>query len=201
MQAVEEKRIPRSEGPGVSLLDGRALTVGPYTHDADAGKGFVRGGFAWGYKMHALNGLNGAVSAWKVTPLNGSEKKVAFELIDQARPHGWVLADGNYDIGALYDHPWDRGAMLLTPLSPNAGGGPRPQSPVRLLAARLWKHGAGRLYRLRTAIERPFSQPSTYGGGLGPLPTWVRTLPRVRRRGRVKLMLDHVRLSLREAVA
>lgn len=201
LAAVEEKLTPRPEGPGISLLDGRALPVGPYTQDADAGKGFVGGGFAWGYKMHALNGLNGAVSAWKVTPLNVSEKKVAFELIDQARPRGWVLADGNYDIGALYDHTLDRGAMLLTPLPKNVGGGHRPQSPARLLAARLWKHGAERLYRLRTAIERQFSQQSTYGGGLGPLPAWVRTLPRVRRWVGVKLMLYHVRLALREAVA
>ena len=201
LRVVQRELASRPEGPGIFLLDGRALTVGPYTQDRDAGKGFVSGGFAWGYKLHALTDLQGYVVAWRVTPLNVSEKTVAFELIEEARPQGWVLADGNYDAGALYDHTLARGAMLLTPLPKNAGGGHHPQSPVRRRAAKLWEHGAEQLYRLRPTIERQFSQQSCYGGGLGPLPAWVRTLPRVRRWVGTKLMLYHVRLSLREAVA
>ena len=55
--------------------------------------------------------------------------------------------------------------------------------------------GAAELYRLRTTIERQFSQQSCYGGGVVPLPPWVRGLRRVTQWVGTKLMLYHVRLT------
>ena len=40
-----------------------------------------------------------------------------------------------------------------------------------------------------------------YGGGLGPLPPWVRTLERARRWVGAKLILHHARLAVKRAVA
>ena len=52
---------------------------------------------------------------------------------------GWLLADGNYDVGRLYDLACVHGAVMFTPLPKSVGGGHRPQSRMRLLAARLWE--------------------------------------------------------------
>jgi hypothetical protein len=103
-------------------MDGRALPVGPYTQDRDAGKGVVSGGFAKGYKLHARTNFEGKIAAWRVTPLNVREKVVAFEWVDETRPQGMVLVEGNYEVGKLYDGPLAHGAMLFTPLPKNAGG-------------------------------------------------------------------------------
>jgi hypothetical protein len=146
--------------------------------------------------------MDGKIAAWRVAPLNVSEKTVADELIVEAQVKGWLLADGNYDVGRLYDLACAHGAVMFTPLPDNAGSGHRPQSSMRLLAARLWKTtGAKELYGQRTTIERQFSQHSSFGGGLGPLPAWVRGLRRVIQWVGTKLALYHVRLMFREAAA
>lgn len=190
-----------NDGPTIHFLDGRALPVGPYSQDRDARRGYVAGQFAKGYKLHALTKNDGKTAAWRVAPLNVCEKTVARELIAEAQPRGLVLADGNYDAGWLYDHVLTHGALLFTPLPRHTGGGHRPQSDARLLAGRLWKRGGADLYRLRTTIERQFSRQSCFGGGLGPLPAWVRGLPRVTRWVGTKLMIYHVRLKILEAAA
>ena len=202
LEAVWRAMAEGDDTPTFNLLDGRALPVGPYSQDVDAGRGYFGGHFAKGYKLHAIARIDGKITAWRVTPLNVSEKTVADELIVEAQPKGWLLADGNYDVGRLYDLACTHGSLMFTPLPDNVGGGHRPQSRLRLLAARIWKiKGAKELYKKRTTIERLFSQQSCYGGGLGPLPTWVRGLDRVTRWVGTKLMFYHVRLMFREVAA
>lgn len=201
LEEVDKRLAGRTDVPTVSLMDGRPLTVGACSQDRDARAGRICYGFAKGYRLHAIATKDGEILAWRVTPLNVSEKTVAFELVEEASPHGIVLADGNYDMGRLYDHVLMHGALLFTPLPKNAGLGHRPQSRPRLLVAQLWAKGGAELYKQRTAIERIFSQQSTYGGGLAPLPAWVRSLPRVRRWVRVKLMIYHARLRIRKGAA
>ena len=196
------KELAGSEPPSpVSCMDGRALTVGAYSQDRDAGKGLVSNHFAKGYKLHAITKQCGKTAAWRVKPLNVCEKNVAAELIPEAGPRGVLLADGNYDSGPLYDLALLGGALLLTPFKKNAGCGHREQSEARLLGIRAWKSGGKTLYKLRTDIERRFSQHSSFGGGLAPLPPWVRGLRRVTQWVGTKLMIYHVRLALREAAA
>ena len=196
------KELARSEESSpVSCMDGRALTVGPYSQDRDAGKGFVSNHFAKGYKLHAITKQCGKTTAWRVKPLNVCEKNVAEDLIPEAKPQGLLLADGYYDSGPLYELALCGGALLLTPFNKNAGRGHRPQFEARVLAIRAWKHGGKNLYRLRTDIERRFSQHSSFGGGLAPLPPWVRGLHRVTQWVGTKLMIYHVRLTLHEAAA
>ena len=187
--------------PNIFLMDSRPLRVGAYSQDPDVRKGYTKDGFTKGYKLHALATKQGQIVAWRLTALNRNDKPVAWELIDEARPKGIVLADGSYDSGALYDHVFKHNALLLTPLPENAGGGHRPQSAARLLAARLWKNGAEALYRERLEIERIFSRQSSFGGGLAPLPAWVRRWTRVNRWVTAKIILYHARLALRRSAA
>lgn len=186
--------------PSVRLLDGRAFPVGPHTTDADAKVGYACG-YLKGYKLHALAVEDGRFTHFRITSLNESEKTLARELIEEAGLKGIVLADQGYDSGPLYDFAMERGTLLFTPLFPNAGGGHRPQSETRLLAKRIWDHGGEILYARRNAIERHFGQLSSFGGGLAPLPAWVRTLERVRRWIAAKIMIYHARLALRKSAA
>lgn len=187
--------------PNVYVMDSRPLPVGGYSQDPDVRAGYANGGFAKGYKLHVLATKQGQIAAWRVTALNRNDKPVAWELIDEARPQGMVLADGAYDSGALYEHVCKYQALLLTPLPENVGGGHRPPSQARMLAASLWENGGEAIYRERLEVERIFSRQSSFGGGLAPLPAWVRRSTRVYRWVTAKLILYHARLTLRETAA
>ncbi len=183
----------------VTLMDGRVLCVQSHSTDPDAKRGYASGGFARGYKLHALARENGRFVAIRVTSINVAEKAVARELIDEYRPAGLLLADGGYESGPLYDYAAERGAIFMTPLPKNAGGGHRQQSRARLFAKRLWDHGGEVIYQRRRAIERFFGQLSAFGGGLAPLPSWVRRIERVERWITAKIIIYHARMLVREA--
>jgi transposase len=182
-------------------MDGRGFRVHDHSTDPDATRGYASGGFGRGYKLHALARENGRFTGIRVTPMNVSEKRVARELIDEHRPVGLLLADQGYESGALYDFAAERGVTLMTPLFKNAGGGHRRQSKARLFAKKLWDFGGPTLFRRRDAIERLFGQLSAFGGGLAPLPAWVRRLERVERWITAKVIIYHARLLVRESAA
>lgn len=185
----------------LSFIDGRVMRVGPYSKDREAKSGPAPGGMAKGYKCHAWGTEDGRIPVWSVMPLNVSETTVAGEMLRYERASGIVLADGNYDAGWLYDRVDDDGGQLITPLPEKVGGGHRPQSKARLRAAAFLPHLGGYVYRERLRIERIFAHQSAFGGGLGPLPAWVRTLRRVRRWIGTKLIIYHARLNVRKAVS
>ena len=184
-------------------MDGRPFPVGACSKDRDAKRGRVSGGFARGYKLHAWMTEDRRVPLWSVTALNVAETTVAVELVEavpQEVALSLVLGDSNYDSGSLYDRVAARGGRLLTPLPKNAGKGHRRQSPSRLEAVTAWQGIANYVYNDRWEAERCFGAQSSYGGGLAPLPAWVRTLPRVRRWIGAKLILYHARLAQQKAV-
>jgi hypothetical protein len=193
--------VDRGDAPRIALMDGRGFRVHDHSTDPDATTGFASGGFARGYKLHALAKENGRFTSIRVTPMNLSEKRVARELIDENRSIGLLLADQGYESGPLYEYARQRGVILMTPLFKNAGGGHRRQSQGRMLAKRLWDYGGETLYRRRDAIERFFGQLSAFGGGLAPLPAWVRRLERVDRWITAKVIIYHARLLVRENAA
>lgn len=200
LQGVQDRLAQRGTGSGLSFLDGRALVVGAHSKDRQARRGRVSGGFARGYKLHAWATEEGRIPLWSVTPLNVSEKRVAKELVSHGTLSRLVLADTGYDSGPLYDTVAEHGMLLLTPMiKKNAGQGHRRQSHHRLAAARAWDGIAGYVYRQRLSIERFFGHQASLGGGLGPLPAWVRTLERVRRWVGVKLIIYNARIDLRRA--
>jgi len=190
--------LAQSHSTGLSFLDGRPLPVGACSKDTDAKAGRVYGGFARGYRLHACVARTGQVIAWRLTGLNGAEARVAHELIDQVQPRGLVLADGNYDSAALYERVARHRGQLVVQARRNAGKGHLRQSAARLRGLAIWRQKPDVVRRLRAMVDRYFGQQSSFGGGLAPLPAWVRTLPRVQRWVTAKLTIYHVRLHLRK---
>lgn len=201
IEAVEKAAAPNTGAQTLQLLDSRPLVVGPCSKDKQARAGRVYGGFARGYRLHACMSESGCFLAWKLTPLNVSEKPVAAELLARTRPAGLVLGDGNFDVGYLYERAARYGGQLLATPCQGAGGGHRRPNPYRLIGLYLWESHAAWIRAQRKAIDRFFGQHSSYGGGLAPLPAWVRSLERVERWVRAKIVLYHVRLRFRKAAA
>jgi len=199
--------LARSDGPvRLSFLDGKPLPVSNYSHDPDARDGYANGGMACGYKLHAWATEDGRIPLFIVRPLNEGEPKVARQLVTRMPSGHTVLADANYDSGPLYQDVAQRGSRLLTPLK---GRARTPEHLRRVTAARrrvirLWDRQpefCERLGRQRVGIERIFSALTCFGGGLAPLPHWVRRLHRVERWVTAKLAIYHARLRCRKEVA
>jgi hypothetical protein len=75
---------------------------------------------------------------------------------------------------------------------------------MRLEACRAWRDRrtlCRKVYALRGAIERTFANLTNFAGGLRGLPTWVRTLPRVRRFVSAKLIIYNARRLARHPSA
>lgn len=183
------------------FLDARPLPVGPCSKDHEATAGRVYGGFARGYKLHELVQDDGRTIVWSVMPLNVSEQAVARTLIEAARHRGVIVADSNYDAAPLYEKTQQHGGRLLAVPRKGAGKGHCPQSEPRLESISLWSSAGRMLKRARVHVERVLGNQSCYGGGLGPLPSWVRTLERARRWVGAKLILHHARLDVKNKAA
>lgn len=199
--------LARADGSvRLSFFDGKALPVSNYSQDPDARDGYANGGMCCGYKLHAWATEDGRIPLFIVRPLNEGEPKVARQLAPQVPPGQTVLADANYDSAPLYQALAERDSQLLTPLKGRARS---PRSLRRMPAARrraidLWDRRptfCQRLGRERIGIERIFSTLTCFGGGLAPLPHWVRRLHRVERWVTAKLAIYHARLRCQKEVA
>lgn len=197
--------LSRSDRPvGVAFLDGKAMRVGESSKDPDARTGRGDGTFSRGYKLHALGGDDGRIKAFRVHPLNRAEPRVAREELVHDVPAGVVvLADGNYDSKFLYAGVRERGAWMLAPAKANRRGPLEDlkTGPERKEALRVWEEQpalAHAVYRLRWQIERIFAHLTCFGGGLAPLPAWVRRIDRVRLWVTAKVALYNARVEVRE---
>jgi len=174
----------------MSFLDGKSLPVGGCTKDPEARYGRGAGTMAKGYELHAI----WSTETWEETPLNTQETAVARRLLPQLTAGGYLVADGNYDVNRLFDLAWERGYQLLTP-PPKHPPGRRSQSEQRLRSIDLMSRPFGKKsYSLRIAIEQAFGNATSFAGGLGPLPAWVRGLDRVRTWVWAKLLINAARI-------
>jgi hypothetical protein len=173
-------------------VDGKPLPVGTCSKDPDA-KPNQHGR---GYKLHALWGDRCVPETWDVTAANEYEGAVAERLLTQIHGKGVLLADASYEASRLYDAAARSGYLLLVKPGPeDTGGGHVYQSPYRQLSRRWFADGlGGHLYRHRSAIERSFAHAGSFGGGLAPLPNWVRRLGRVSRWVWCKLIINAARI-------
>jgi hypothetical protein len=198
LRALEQRLRDSGQQRLITFLDGKPLTVGGASKDKDARFGRAARGMAKGYKLHAAWSLRPMPEAWDVAPLNVHERAVARgALLPQLGYGGYLLVDGGYDASDLFDAAWGRGYQMLMPLpaGKNPGCGRHYQSPYRLRSLDLIRSDFGRaLYRERGRIERHFGNATSFGGGLGPLPAWVRGLPRVRTWVWAKLLINGVRV-------
>lgn len=197
LRALEERIRSCQEPRLLAFLDGKPLLVGGPSKDPDAGFGQAAGHKGKGYKLHAVWGGRALPEVWEVTALNVSEKVMARDLLGQiGGTVCYVLADGNFDANGLFDVAGERGTQLVVPMpDPNAGKGHHYQSPYRLRCIELMRGEFGpALYEERRQIERSFGNAGSFGGGLGPLPNWVRRKQRVLTWVWAKLLINGVRI-------
>jgi len=202
--------LPRHLCPDTALLiDAKPLPVGGYTTDRDARTGRACGCFAWGYKLYLIVDENGLIHAWNVHSMNVAEQRVAEELIPAAaRSAGsdrWLLGDRAYDSNRLYTIAETCGLRLLAPPIKPGTGLRNIQSVGRRRAIRMLERPYTRegraLMARRDGIERYLGTLCCTGGGLGPLPGYVRGLRRVRLWTGAKLLIHSLRLDLRRRAA
>ena len=199
-------RLPRCLHQDTALLiDAKPLPIGGYTTDRDARTGHACGCFARGYKLYLIVDENGLVHAWNVHSMNVAEQRVAEELIPAAArsagPGRWLLGDRAYDSNRLYTIAESCGLRLLARRL-KAGTGLRPtQSVGRRRAIRMLERPGTRdgraLMARRDGVERYLGTLCCTGGGLGPLPGYVRGTRRVRLWVGAKLLIHSMRLPLK----
>jgi hypothetical protein len=185
----------------LKIVDGKPLELPNHTADRDAAWGRGVRGMAIGYKLHAICSGNPLPDAFAITSLNVCEKQMASRMIRRVKGVGYCLGDGHYDASWLFEICAHHGHQLLCPRAkPGTGIGHHHQSPRRLRSIQLLEP-PGRiddfgpsLYRLRTGIERQFSQMVSFGGGLAALPPWVRRIWRVRNWVWAKLLINGARI-------
>lgn len=181
------RQLPQSE---ICIIDGKPLPIGRSSKDRDATMGYANGLLARGYKMHTICDENRLPLAWAVYPMNVQEQVAATELINQIDGPKYLTADNQYDVNRLYDLAATRNCQLVAPHRRRRAMGHRKHSPHRIYAQLTMPEELREmLRRTRYEIERFYGQLGNVGYGLGPLPNWVRTLPRVRRWVQMKLVL------------
>jgi hypothetical protein len=186
----------------LSFIDGKALVINDYSTDPDARNGIASGKFHFGYKIHARASDRGFIVEYRVLALNEGEQNNALRLLRHLRPGSVVMGDANYDSHYLYTAVAARGGRLLTRMK---GDSRQDKNLVRMGPARrealmTWRSDrrlCERALRLRDGIERRFAHLTSFGGGLGPLPAWVRRLERVRLWVDAKIAVYHARLLAR----
>jgi hypothetical protein len=206
VHSVEQTLVTLCSAAGcwVRVIDGKPLSVGGPSKDADARWGRACGGLQKGYKLHAVWGWGPLPIAWALAPLNVSERKAALALVNDLPGEGYLLGDRQYDSAALYEAAAAAGYQLVAPRQRSGQAlGHRRQSPHRLRSLALLATPFGQaLFRCRIRIEHCFAKLTSFVGGLGPLPFWVRRFNRVRQWVQAKLLLNAVHyLKLHPEVA
>jgi hypothetical protein len=187
----------------ILTLDGKPLLVGGNSKDRDAKFGRAAGHIGRGYKLHAIWAGRPLPETWEVTSLKEHEAKVAMRLFGQLNGGGYVLADANYDATYLFDQAAQCGYQLVADqLDNNPGTGHHYQSPSRLRCIDMLRGEFGQeLFAQRPQIERSFGNATSFGGGMGPLPAWVRHQHRVEQWVWAKLTINAARILRNQAMA
>ena len=135
--------------------------------------------------------------------MNVSEPAVARRLVRRLGAGGgagYLLADSGYDSNPLHDLAASCGLQLVAPRKrPGTPLGHRRHSPHRLHAVDLLERGGafGRaLLHERDRVERRLGNLCSFGGGLAPLPAWVRRHRRVRAWVQATLLVNAARIVL-----
>lgn len=195
------RRVTAPAEPGAFwMIDGKPLPVGGASGDTHAKAGRAVGGLARGYKLHAILNPQGEFAAWRIAPMNADERTVAADMLREAGIQGYLVADSNYDSNPLHAICDELGDLhLVTPRRSGkaaTGTGHRRQTKGRTRLLDRLGHPTGfaaELLEARDAIERHFANLTNWGGGLGPLPAWVRTPARVERWVEAKLAINAVK--------
>ena len=181
----------------VKFLDAKPLPVGGWSKDPDAQLGRGAGGWIRGYKLYAIWGAAPVPLAFEVLPAGRPEPVVARVLTRRLAGEGYLVGDSAYDSNPLHRVAAGRGHQLVAPAKKRGRGlGHGRQEPQRLHALEMLGRPYGKALGVaRLAIERQFGQLTAFGGGLGPLPAWVRRPWRVRRWVQAKILINAARIE------
>jgi Transposase DDE domain len=170
----------------VKYLDGKPQLVSPVSKDPDARIGHITGGFAKGYKLHAMISENRRIVIWSLMALNVAEQSVALELAAclEPTPMGLVMADSNFDSAPLHKMLAVKDHCLLTPLKAQqrVKNGEHHAVTLRQMGAQrrealqVWKEHpdlAQYVLKSRNNVEGAFSVLTMALNGGNP-PPWVR---------------------------
>ncbi len=215
LQMVHDQFAQRGLSCDTGYIDGKPLLVSPVSKDRQAKRGRISGGYAKGYKLHAMVNEQRRIVVWSVTGLNEDEKTVARQVLltnlPPMTPTSLILADSHYDSAPLHkDTVEPLGLCLVHPLSGQqyVREGGRDQRKLRQMGksrcelVQAWEQQPNLtrfVLKFRNEIERVFGVLCCTAGGLGTaLPPWVRTLARVQRWVGVKIILYNIRLAAQE---
>jgi hypothetical protein len=165
----------------VKVVDAKPLPVGGHSKDPDARWGHGVRGFAKGYKLFAIYGEGPLPLTWRVAAMNAGETTIAKGMLPDLQGGGYLLGDKLYDSNPLYITARQYNHQLVAPRKQKGKGlGHRTHAPDRIRAAELLQTQFGQaLFAERGRIEQNFAHLTNFGGGLAPLPNWVRRLHRV----------------------
>lgn len=206
--------------PLVRMIDAKPLPVGGFSKDADARWGQAVDAKAKGYKLFSVWSRRGPVpEQWRLGPMNWPEPTAAATLIPGLAGGGYLLGDSLYDTNPLYGLCAGQELQLLAPRKkPGTQLGHQSHEPSRLRAIELLeirpamplppgmpklddcRNFGPSVYACRAGIERQFGQMGNFGGGLAPLPNWVRRPHRVVVWVAAKLVFNGLRICRKQGV-
>ncbi len=179
----------------IKIIDAKPLPIGGFSKDGDARWGRGVKALAKGYKFYAIWGAGPMPLVWGLAAMNVSESAMARRMLTLLEGGGYLLGDSLYDSNPLHGLASQHGHQLVAPRKkPGTGLGHRRHSPQRFRALDLLRTRFGKaLYEHRGHIERNLGWLTSCGGGLAPLPAWVRRFHRVRLWVYLKLILNALR--------
>ena len=182
----------------VRQVDSKPLPIGGFSKDRDARRGYGAGQLVRGYKLFCVWGGGVIPDAFTLGPMSLSDPAAAALLTPRLNGSGYLLADITHDSNPLHAVTAALGFQLLAPRKcPGTGLGHQQHEPSRLRSIQLLESDspfARTLYAQRGDIERHFGHSGNFGGGLQPLPNWVRRPRRVVLWVVTKLLLNGLRL-------
>ena len=179
----------------VKIVDAKPLPIGGHGKDPEAKWGHSVRGPAKGYKIFVIWGNGTIPLTWRVTPMNESETKMTQRMLPDLQGGGYLLGDSIYDSNPLYNLARQYNHQLVAPRKrPRTALGHRRHDPDRLRAMNLLQTKFGKaLMAEREHVEQQFAHLTNFGGGLAPLPNWVRRITRVRQWVQAKLLINAVK--------
>lgn len=183
-------------------IDSKPLPIGSYSKDPDARVGRAANRFAKGYKLHLVWGEGPLPSVWRVEPMNTGDATAARALLEELPGEGYVTGDRQYDSNPLHRVASPRHQIVAQQQRPGQALGHRRHEPSRVHCLEMLRRPFGQaVLALRGPIERCFGHLTSFAGGLGPLPSWVRRQHRVELWVQAKLLLNALRILNRQRQA